>query len=135
MSKSQLKAELSRLNGQESSLRSTIINDEEDLRKLEQALRVILDEKTEYHSNKSKVDNIDIPSSDWQGNERKKYDEKFETLKSYIETIKTEIDSIITAIESDIRELTAKINANKLSLSNTIARIAVVEQQIRKADD
>lgn len=135
MSKAQLRSELSSLRRRENSLNNAINSDKEKLEKLQNGLKAVITGQSEYNNNKSKIDSTEIAYSEWQGENRREFDEKFEELKTYLTEVHSEIDTIVTTMQQDIRDLQTRIEANQLSLANVITSIASVESQLRKADD
>lgn len=135
MSQAQLRSELSSLRRRESSLNNAINSDKEKLEKLQNGLKAVITGQSEYNNNKSKIDSTEIAYSEWQGENRREFDEKFEELKTYLTEVHSEIDTIVTTMQQDIRDLQTRIEANQLSLANVITSIASVESQLRKADD
>lgn len=135
MSKAQLRSELSSLRRRENSLNNAINSDKEKLEKLQNGLKAVITGQSEYNNNKSKIDSTEIAYSEWQGENRREFDEKFEELKTYLTEVHSEIETIVTTMQQDIRDLQTKIEANQLSLANVITSITSVESQLRKADD
>ncbi|UTG99572.1 YwqH-like family protein [Macrococcoides canis] len=135
MSKAQLRSELSSLRRRESSLNNAINSDKEKLVKLQNGLKAVMTGQSEYNNNKSKIDSTEIGYSEWQGENRREFDDKFEEFKAYLTEVHSEIETIVTTMQQDIRDLQTKIEINQLSLANVITSITSVESQLRKADD